>query len=96
MALDFPGSPTNGQTFLGSNGINYIYDETDGKWEVYNDPGAGSNVWSRDPVNAVLLPVYNGDGVKLQNPSGTTTINLQANGTITAEAIDIDSFDALP
>ena len=96
MALDFPSSPSNGDTFLGANGINYIYDSTDGKWEVYNDPSTGSNVWSRNAAEAVLEPVYNGDGVKLQNPSGVTTVNLRSNGTITVESIDIDSFDALP
>ncbi len=96
MALDFPASPSNGDTFLGANGINYVYDATDGKWEVYNDPATGSNVWSRDPSGAVLEPVYNGDGVKLSNPSGTTTVNLRSTGVITIESLDIDSFDALP
>tara|TARA_R110002012_G_scaffold282597_2_gene472377 strand:- start:102 stop:392 length:291 start_codon:yes stop_codon:yes gene_type:complete len=96
MALDFPASPSNGDTFLGANGINYIYDATDGKWEVYNDPSTGSNVWSRNPAEAVLEPVYNGDGVKLANPSGTTTVNLRSTGVITIESLDIDSFDALP
>ena len=96
MALDFPASPSNGDTFLGANGINYIYDATDGKWEVYNDPSSGAQVWSRDAVGAVLEPVYNGDGVKLQNPSGTTTVNLRSSGLITVESVDVDSFPSLP
>ena len=95
MALDFPSSPSNGDTFLGANGINYVYDSTDGKWEVYNDPSTGSNVWSRNAAEAVLEPVYNGDGVKL-DPSGTTTVNLRSNGKITVESIDVDSFPSLP
>lgn len=96
MALDFPSSPSNGDTFLGANGINYIYDSTDGKWEVYNDPSTGSNVWSRNAAEAVLEPVYNGDGVKLQDPSGTTTVNLRSTGKITVGSVDIDSFPSLP
>ena len=69
MALDFPSSPSNGDTFLGANGINYIYDSTDGKWEVYNDPCIPEvHVWSRNAAEAVLEPVYNGDGVKLTEP----------------------------
>ena len=96
MALDFPSSPSDGQTFLGTNGINYIYDGTDGKWKVYNDPAAGSNVWSRDAAEATLIPVYNGDSVELNDSGGTRTVNLRANGKITVETLDIDSFDALP
>ena len=70
MALDFPASPSNGDTFLGANGINYIYDSTDGKWEVYNNPASGSNVWSRDAANAILLPVYNGDEILISTNKG--------------------------
>ena len=96
MALDFPSSPSNGDTFLGANGINYIYDSTDGKWEVYNDPASGAQVWSRDPANAVLEPVYNGDSLELSNAGGTTTVNLRSSGKITVESVDVDSFPSLP
>jgi len=100
MAIDFPNSPTNDQTFLAANGINYIYDSTDGKWEVYVDPASGAQVWNRIVGDAILEPVYDGDGVKIQDSGGTTTITLAADGTITAEAlvgdIDIASFPALP
>ena len=96
MALDFPSNPVNGDTFLGGNGVNYVYDGTDGKWQVFVDPAAGNNLWNRDIPNAVLTPLFNGDNVRVLNASGSTTIDLQADGTITAEKIDIDSFDALP
>jgi len=100
MAIDFPNSPSDGDTFLGANGINYIYDSTDGKWEVYNDPAYGTQVWNRDPGDAILEPVYDGDGIKIQNSGGNTTITLASNGTVTAESligdIDLDSFPALP
>ena len=96
MALDFPSSPSNGDTFLGGNGVNYVYDATDEKWKVFVDPGSGNNLWDRDPVEASLTPLFNGDSVIVKNASGATTVNLQANGTITVESIDIDSFDALP
>ena len=100
MAIDFPNSPSNGDTFLGANGINYVYDSTDSKWEVYNDPASGIQVWNRVPGDAILEPVYDGDGVKIQNTGGTTTITLASDGTITAGAlvgdIDIDSYPSLP
>ena len=96
MALNLPQSPSNGDTHLGSNGINYIYDAASGKWEVFVDPASGSNVWSRDPVQEALSPVYNGDDVELRDNSGITRITMTAEGTISATNIDIDSFPTLP
>ena len=96
MALDFPSTPANGDTFLGTNGVNYLYDATDEKWQVFVDPAAGNNLWSRDIPNGILSPLFNGDDVRLHDSSGNTTMHLDSNGTITAESIDIDAFDALP
>ena len=96
MALDFPSSPSDGDTFLGANGINYIYDGTDGKWKVYNDPFLEITS-GPETLQQHLEPVYNGDSVETQNPSdGTRTINLRSNGKITVEAVDVDSFPSLP
>ena len=57
MALNFPSSPSDGDTFLGGNGINYIWSDADQSWQVYNDPASGIQVWSRDPSVPELFPV---------------------------------------
>jgi hypothetical protein len=34
MALDFPSSPTNGQTYIGTNSVTYVYDSTKTFWKT--------------------------------------------------------------
>ena len=100
MALNFPTNPSNGDTFLGSNGINYIWDAADSSWQVYNDPAAGIQVWDRDITEAELMPVYNGDSVVIKTAGGDDAITLSSDGDIVADkftgGIDIESYPALP
>jgi hypothetical protein len=35
MPLDFPNLPTDGQTWLGSNGVTYIWQADPGVWRAY-------------------------------------------------------------
>ena len=42
MALNFPGSPTDGQTYVAPNGTTYVYDATNTLWRVQG--GDGDNV----------------------------------------------------
>ncbi len=58
MALDFPTSPTNGQTYAGANGLNYIYDSALGVWKVYGVPG--TQVWyaTTPPGSATAYPFW--------------------------------------
>ena len=102
MALNFPLNPTDGETFLGANGINYIFVAADGSWQVYSDPAlVGIQVWSRDPGDAELIPIYNGDSVIVTNPQGSPAITLDSSGDVIATGkfvgkIDIDSYPELP
>lgn len=102
MALNFPSSPSDGDTFLGGNGINYVYVAADGSWQVYSDPAlAGTQVWSRDPAEAELIPIYAGDDVVVIDNTGSTVVTMGADGNVTANGkfvgdIDIESFPTLP
>lgn len=102
MALNFPSSPSNGDTFLGGNGINYIYISADSTWQVYSDPAlAGSQVWSRDPSEAELIPIYNGDSVVVTTSAGETAVTIGDDGNVTATGkfvgdVDIESYPSLP
>ncbi|WVQ00149.1 tail fiber protein [Synechococcus phage MA10] len=42
MALNFPGSPSDGQTYVAPNGTTYVYDATNTLWRVQG--GDGENV----------------------------------------------------
>ena len=94
MAIDMPPSPTTGDIYLASNGINYQWDGD--KWIVYVDPSLGGQVWERDVASASLNPVADGDDVLIKNASGTTTITLNSNGSLTAVEYDIDALTTLP
>mgnify|MGYP006245055915 CR=1 FL=1 len=100
MALNFPSSPSDGDTFLGGNGINYIWSDADASWQVYNDPASGIQVWSRDPSVPELFPVNNGDSVAVTNGAGADVINLGSDGNIVASKftgdVDIESYPSLP
>jgi len=102
MALNFPSSPTDGDTFLGGNGINYVFNGEDGTWQVYNDPAlAGSQVWSRRPGSAELIPVYNGDSVVVTTGAGADAVTINEEGNVIATGkfigdVDIESYPTLP
>ena len=100
MALNFPTNPSNGDTFLGSNGINYIWVDSDSSWQVYNDPAAGIQVWDRDTAEGKLFPVYNGDSLVVTNTSGSPVVTLSSDGEVIADKftgfIDIESYPTLP
>ena len=101
MALDFPLSPNDGDTFLGGNGINYIYVASTTSWQVYNDPASGAQVWTRDPAEAELYPVNTGDTVVVQTAGGADAVILGDDGNVTVTGkfigdVDIESYPTLP
>ena len=42
MALDFPTSPSNGDTHQASNGIQYIFDSTKSQWKSQGEFSSGA------------------------------------------------------
>ena len=101
MAINFPNNPSDGDTYLAGNGINYIWVDATDSWQVYNDPASGAQVWSRDPAEAELLPLYNGDSVVVQTAGGVDAVTVGSDGNVTATGkfigdVDIESFPALP
>ena len=98
MALNFPTNPSNGDTFLGSNGINYIWVDSDSSWQVYNDPAAG--IRDRDVSEAELFPVYDGDSVVIKTSGGANAITLSSDGEVIADKFTgfprYESYPALP
>jgi len=82
MALDFPASPSNGDTYAAPNGVLYTYDAAAGLWYV----GAAGNVNTADIVDgAVTAPKLASD------ISITTTGNISAvDGTFSGD-IDLGS-----
>jgi hypothetical protein len=98
-AIDMPGSPVIGDSYLAENGINYVWDGE--KWVVKTEAASGVNLWDRDPALGNLTPIYNGDGVIIKDDVGAVKvtiddIGINANGIVTASTFDVDSLPALP
>lgn len=76
MALNLPNNPSDGDTHLGANGINYVYDATNDRWTVEVDNASAVNVFTRDVSRNSVLPVYTGDSIELKNTDGFVSINI--------------------
>ena len=76
MALNLPNNPSDGDTHLGANGINYVYDATNDRWTVEVDNASAVNVFSRDVSRESVLPVYAGDRIELKNSAGFVAISI--------------------
>ncbi len=66
--LIFPGSPVNGQTYTGGNGVTYTYSATKGVWYVAGG-GGGSGTWT----------TFTSSGTWTK-PSGVSTVYVYAVG----------------
>lgn len=69
MALDFPSSPTNGQTYT-SGGETWVYDSTQTKWGVVANTGLDT-IWV--PASAMVPRVSSGAGLSTLD-SGSSDI----------------------
>ncbi len=59
--LDFPLNPPANQTYLGTNGITYVYDGV--KWmATYSE----STLWTKDAPTATISPVIPDDKLSVQ------------------------------
>jgi hypothetical protein len=76
MALNLPNDPTDGQTYLASNGINYVYNLATDRWTVEVEQASATSVFTRDVSRESVLPVYAGDDIELKNSDGFITITI--------------------
>ena len=90
--INMPNNPSDGDTHIAENGINYVY-----------DAASGANLWARDSGNTEIFPIYEGDSVLLKDSTDTETVTLDpANGVTLAAGLsftgnfDIDSLTSLP
>lgn len=102
MAMDFPSSPTNGQTFIGSNGLRYVYSSTAGwsldlnRYRRVHSVQTATSGQTLFPVTGGYIPnmvdVYK-NGVKLVNGTQVTvtsgTAVTLASGATLADLIEI-------
>ena len=102
-AINMPNTPSDGDTFIADNGINYVYDGTNDRWLVQADAASGSNVWARDTGNTEVFPIYGGDSVVLKNGSSVKTVDIDPAAGITLSSglkfigeFDIDNLTSLP
>ena len=93
--VNFPNSPTLNQSYLGENGVAYLWDGE--KWRIYVDSDAAqANLWARNIGTATVYPSNAGDDVAVRDGTSTTTITLHEDGTVTALKFDIDALADLP
>ena len=101
--INMPNNPSDGDTHIAENGINYVYDLATDRWLVQADAASGANLWARDSGNTEIFPIYEGDSVLLKDSTDTETVTLDpANGVTLAAGLsftgnfDIDSLTSLP
>lgn len=102
-AINMPNNPSDGDTRIAENGINYVYEAATDRWLVQADAASGANVWARDSGNGEVFPIYEGDSVVLKNSSFTETVTIDPAAGITLASglkfvgeFDIDSLTSLP
>ena len=102
-AINMPNTPSDGDTHIADNGINYVYDATHDRWLVQADAASGTNVWARNTGDASVFPIYEGDSVVLKNSSSVETVDIDPATGITLSSglkfigeFDIDGLTSLP
>lgn len=87
MALNFPASPVDGQTYAAPNGVTYTYHSPPGRWSAAGSGGT---------VNSVAVALANGFGGNVANPTTDPVITLSTpvNGMLRAEGGALVSADA--
>lgn len=102
-AINMPNSPSDGDTHIADNGINYVYDATNDRWLVQAEAASGANVWARNTGDSSVFPIYDGDSVVLKNSSSVETVDIDPATGITLSSglkfigeFDIDNLTSLP
>lgn len=93
MTLNFPSSPTNGQTYSLANGATYTWDGE--KWKASNIPDSSDVVQTTDtPVNGEFLKWDNGAAVwAADGATFTGTVDFDSNVTQEVQAVSALQID---
>ena len=84
MALDFPASPSNGDTYAAPNGVLYTYDAAAGLWYV----GAAGSINTTDIVDGAVTGPKLASDIEITTTGGiTTTGDINANNIPTSGRI---------
>ena len=89
MAINFPDNPSNGDTYVAPNGIEYTYNAVNDSWtgalgagSAYWDENASGNIYPKD-VNAKVLVGGDGSGIDpiTLDPGAVITIKSSGDGS---------------
>ena len=103
MALDFPTSPSNGQTYTNGT-LTWVYDSTQGKWKAVRSaavivsataPTGTEGAFWYDTTDGTLMVYYDSFWVEASGTSTTPYTTTIESGTFTtASALTISSIPA--
>lgn len=104
MALDFPNSPSEGDTHIASNNILYVFDATEDRWNIRTGSASGlQKLWARDGSTGETFNIYYGESLEIKESGGTTAIDIDPAVGITISSglkfngnIDVDGLADLP
>ena len=104
MALDFPNSPSDGDTHIASNNISYEFDAAEDRWKVRTGSASGiQKLWARDGSLGETFNIYYGESLVLKDTNAVNFITLDPTAGITLDStlkftgnIDVDSLTDLP
>lgn len=104
MALDFPNSPSDGDTHIASNNILYVFDATEDRWNIRTGSASGlQKLWARDGSLGEIYNIYTGESLVIKDSNDVNFITLDPDTGITLDStlkfsgnIDVDSLTDLP
>ena len=87
MALDFPASPSNGDTYAAPNGVLYTYDAVAGLWYV----GAAGSVNTTDIVDGAVTTPKLASDIAITTTGNVSAVDGTFSGDLTAGTISGNS-----
>ena len=88
MALNFPDNPSNGDTYVAENGVEYTYNASIDAWT--GSSAAGDNYWAED-ASGNIYPVSDTADVYVGGTSTSAPVVIDASGYIQVGSPDTTS-----